>query len=325
MSGRRGDVKGKLDKKTSDLIRKPISSIDDGSDHGFDTKRAQILMMKHEKNSNSGSQNERTHTADQSWINIKDYYLTLDSWSKSIPDSTPSNGSLSFSLFSYFSNMSDTRDKIALDEELIDVYQIQLSQFVFPEILLPTSLYAFKRMYIDISNITRNCIYVRTAGKHHFECTIGTPSNGTVEITPIKGRDKIILKHPLYQTDVLNVIFRTPMRTIPLPKDVLSPSTLVAATNPGQIIAPAHGLLNGDLIYCDGFQSNIQSIDNGIKSIDGLAITVIDPNTFSVPVDCTLLLVNTTILYIYIAKNRIMLPLNIRGLTSDTTNFIIPV
>lgn len=327
MSGRstRGDRSGKVDEKTERLIRKPVSKFDDGSDHGFDTKRALINDINREKNSNSGPQNVRTHTADQSYISVKDYYLTLDNWSKNVPDSNLPNGFLAFNLFSYFSNMSGTRDKIAMDEELVDAYEITLSPFIFPEITEPATLFAFKRVFIEIANISRNCIYLRTAGKYHFECSVGVASNGTLELTPIKHRNKIIMKHPLYQTDVLNIIFHVPMRTIPLPNDTLTINTLVAGTNPGQIISNNHGLNTGDLIYCDGLQTGISSIDIAINSKDGLIVTFIDPNTFSVPVDCSSLLTNTPIQYIYIAKNRIMLPLHIRGLTSDTTQFIVPV
>lgn len=312
--------------ETNRIIRKSTTGAYGGTD--FPIKDAMIAEMMNQKNSNSGSQTERTHSADQSYINIKDYYLNLDSWSKNISESNLSDGLIGYDLFTYFSNIGTLKYSIAIDEELVDSYEIKVHPFIIPEILLPASLFVFKRVYLDIKNISRNCIYYRLGGgssKYHFEFSIGTPSGGTVELTPIKGRNKIILKHPLYELTKIIVQLKTPMRSIPLPNDVLSNNTLVPTTNPAQITSVSHGLTTGDLVFIQFFESTVSIVNNQMNSTDGLIVTVLDPDNFTVPVDATLILIPITGFIVYIQKNRIMVPMTFRGLTSDTTNFVVPV
>ena len=313
------------DRTTRKIMAERLPLTEDGSDTTFPTKDVLINEIKTPKNSNSGSANERVYPADQSYINIKDYYINLDSWSKNIPDSNLAMGTLAYSLFSYFNDYSSLRDKFGLDEELVRVYELKLFQFTIPEVVVPPNLFAFDRVFIEIKNITRNCIYIRNIGKYHFTCSVGTPSAGTIELTPIKGQDKIILKHPLYSLDTMIIVLKTPTAVIPLPNDVLQINTLVPATNPAQITSTAHGLTTGDIIYIEGFVSGISSVDLPMNSPYGLSVTVLDPNNFTVPVDASAVVTPVTGFIVYIQKNRIMIPFKLRGLTSDTTQFIIPV
>jgi len=179
-------------------------------------------------------------------------------------------------------------------EDIANIEHIKLDQVILPNI----PGFEYYDMYLSIEEIKYGYRYNNEFYQFNMIAEIPNtyvPVNKVI-MKPV--HRKCILERNVDFLSVVTFKFRDDnFQEIPFPKAVIRART-VPATNPIQIIYTDHGLVNGDTIY--------------IKSTTlcgTYIVTVIDPNTFTIPYNGTLI---TDVLHpiIQIPKFRIIIRIN---------------
>jgi hypothetical protein len=194
--------------------------------------------------------------------------------------------------------------------------------------------------------------------RHHYEmdATLRVPQGGgsadRITLEPGKhGWDTYVFTDPIKSCESLTFVFRNPDVTVAFPPDVLYGTT--AQTSAAQLLQfnfIGHGLNAGDRIYIKGFTSGNSIIDNYVRRQAGLLVgtggLTADSFRLNPDVDVTVLglganapilppatppatdnttpIPPSTRIDVRIAKNRIRIPLRIRGVVGYLTNYIAP-
>lgn len=267
-------------------------------------------------------ENQRIHANSQEHLSISDTYVTFDSWTKS----SKIGNSIYFDIFRDMSSASVLTRATGVDTELKNIFEIEIHTLRIPAVVANN----YGLAWIHMDRITNNSIITVNAEqpivRHHFEMNVDAVTTTHWTISPFPKRERYIFHTSLYDISSIGFTFFTPDRTIPLPEDVLFNTIFTPGSNPAEFTYPNHGLNNGDVVlFRKSFQSGVTAVDMAINNPDGLAVTVVDPNIFTVAVDASAVAVVTSIISTYVVKNRILIPLRFRGQTSDTTTPIVPV
>lgn len=212
------------------------------------------------------------------------------------------------------------------------------------------------KITILVKEMDSQCYISRLNTKYHFEmdCKLRVPQGGgtadRIDLTPAThGWDTYVFTDPIKSGDGFTFVFRNPDKEVKFPPDCLYGIT--AQTNAAQLLqfnAVGHGLVAGDRFNVKGFTSGNSIIDNYVKRLDGLIVGAggLTANTFRPNPDVDLtplgLPINTQIvppaaapmtdnttpvppstrIDILIAKNRVRIPMRVRGVVERLTNYM---
>lgn len=203
------------------------------------------------------------------------------------------------------------------------------------------------RVTLEMAKITSQGISDTKGARHHYELqaenhlvqtSAGAVETGLLSLKPLLNWDTWVFVDPIQSVHGMSMVFRNGDTPVAFPTSVMTgiqASVAAAAQLLTFTTGAAHGLAAGDRIYIKGFATGNQIIDNYIKGDAGLLVGVagltstafrLNPDVstallglaFGAPVPSA---TSTTLL---IAKNRIRVPMRLRGVVQRLTNYIAP-
>ena len=193
----------------------------------------------------------------------------------------------------------------------------------------------------------------RNGARHHFEFGVAYPAGANeganpnmLMAAPLRGGqwDTFLFTDPLKDVHGLTLVFRNPDVPIRFLPDCLYEVAAVSdgAAAPGPFLrfdAPAHGLLVGDRVFIEGFQSGVSALDTYVNRPEGQVISG-DPSlpplgpaaplADSFWLDPAVSLIDLTapppnlpqIVTVCIAKRRMRIPMRLRRVVQRLTNYV---
>jgi len=97
----------------------------------------------------------------------------------------------------------------------------------------------------------------------------------------------------------------------PIAMPVCLVQVTITAGNPTLLTLVAHGLVNGDLVFFNNVYSDNPSVQAQIIRLQGWQVTVLTPDTFTIPVDSTAVIFTSTLINMCINKFRFILEIGL--------------
>ena len=224
--------------------------------------------------------------------------------------------------------------------------------FISPWIHNPYSQLPFNgQLTIQIGEAGLQSYSDKNGARHHFDYTAtykgdstGNPNMLTAQPTIGTKWDTFTFTEPLKDMHGVTLIFRNPDYPIKFLPDILLNVSTSLHLHLGSYYLRFnyrnHNLLVGDRIFIDGFKSNNSSLNSYINRKSGHVIGC-DPNHPPMPVGSNTTsphefyldpiikfnnnnLNNVQNITIYIAKNRMCIPMRLRRIVPKLTNYIAP-
>lgn len=188
---------------------------------------------------------------------------------------------------------------------------------------------------MEIPEVGLQAISDSSGRHHHFELhtsAMCVPSR--LRVTPLRRFEIYIFTKPIKELNSISVIFRNPDNRIAFPEDRYE--NIQAKVGLGDLLTfviPGNNLAPGDVVVISGFECADQNINRWINNTTGHYVGVggfvsgsefqLDPTvstiTLGIPVGNFIPLGNCTTLFI--PKNRIRIPMRIRRVIDDATQY----
>lgn len=268
--------------------------------------------------------NDRFHINDPTHPGVYDIFLQVDdAFCKS--QVTLASGLMSVDLTNYPGNTT-MNGNVGIPLEIKNIISVEVVPFYIPDIA-GVNFVLFNRITMAIQEI--NTMTTRTIGNnYHFAFSVGAvDASGRRLLTPIYPHNsKYIFYKPYNYIDKCTLQFNLMGNSSPIPLPIASytnATLTVPGLNPAEINIPGHNLVTGQTITILGFSSPNAAVNAAMMIYSGLVVTVTGVNTFTVPVDTTSILAAIPAFTVIIENNRIIVPLQFRGWSDVTTNFIV--
>lgn len=269
-------------------------------------------------------ENVRIYSNDRSYEHIYDSYVLFDSRLKSDADSNLNRSILGFRLVNIATTGSNKA--VRVDDFIKNIYELETYYLEIPNVIADNpNLLAYNRIWLTLINLERQSIMAIDNRHYHFEY-LPEIDGDRIRLIPLDETRKFVLKNPITSFESMRFQISSPGQpSFNLPNDLIRSPTFVTGSNPAQFISTDHGLNTGDAIFIKCFRSNSNQVNNEINTELGHQVTVIDPDTFTIPIDATLATIAPTKEYeIRIPKNTILIRMRIRSVTTEKTNPIQP-
>jgi hypothetical protein len=303
---------------------------------------------------------ERNRPAAGDEMGVSDVYVMLDSFVKNETSNT-AKGEMQFQ-FMVQGVTRDSDQTIGVRDIVDNVTEVEVSRFAFPALrenayvtnatlgagglpvlvanpsapaagVMAQTPYS-SHFTMEFREFGRQSISNRGNSQFHFEFLIETNTAGQQTATPAAGRSKAsyIFTDPVKSIDGLTVVLRSPDVGLNLSPDVLyGAAARVSAGGFLELVSAGHGLAAGDVIFVTGFACSNAVINSWVNRAQGLIVgagttadtIALNPNvgvsTLGVP---GATITSSTRVLVYIAKNRIRIPLRMRRVVARTTNYM---
>lgn len=192
-----------------------------------------------------------------------------------------------------------------------------------------TQLPADGRVVLNFTNINQGS-YGYGARRHHFEFTT-TISGDRLLLTPVRCR--CIFTEPISEITSLNFELRNPDAPLVLPTDKVSGITIATVGDTVVLSGSIGSLLSaGDRIHFTGAATSNGHLNNALNRSEGHLVGAAGLTTTSFRLNPDIKVTgagdadfaSSTVVVLRIAKNRVRVPLQIRGITDRHTNYIMP-
>lgn len=291
---------------------------------------------------------DESYTAKINELSFLDIYCMIDSKYR-LPYQRIGNYGFAFDTTN--KNATTTNGEIYIPAELSEVVMIELmGEFAFPAQYTGSagnnlSLYYHNEVVMSMRTLDSHGYCGANHDRFMFRCKIVNNTARPMLLKPVSNSPN----------DSCRIIFRTPVNisrlefAFRLPNEMWQPdddilTVTIAYTNPVELTVVSTALLSGsdghrfttasDAISFIDFDSTTPDYRKAdINSITGpdrtYLVTVIDPNTFTIPLDFTGAIATDpqrpTRINIYVESRRIRFPLRFRRLHNFTTNKLVGV
>lgn len=250
---------------------------------------------------------------------LRDSNILIDSRYQNLANSDRSK--ISFNIISGIKNKSAGSGIISSSSNIKDIVELEIFPFSIPYITDADNYY--KKITLSILELSASSIEAYEDSQFHFMFKTERNLN-LLDLTPI---NNIFRFHkPIRKLSEFTLRFGSPLSPIQFDKDRLFTKFIDYNSNPALIeFKEDHNLLSGDIIYITDFTSNEPAKDlviiNELNSTKGHTCSRISNTTISINIDLTLVSNpdETLPILVYFGSKRILMPMRIRYMESDTT------